>query len=160
MQKSWLKTKQVKTCVLSLLIGVGLLGIEPLSANSQFANSSKRQASPNLALELPPCYLQTTDGRVVNLERLCSSGRRSLVAISSVVYNNNFVMGRIVNQSRKAVYGIQINYQIVNEDGTLDRQTASPEPPSLQPQQVGAFEVVIPAGGQVSNLYVTWSEQK
>lgn len=142
--------------ILAGFTGTSLVFITVLSDCFALAQTLQKVQKPVVDVNTPRCYLQTTDGKVLDLERLCKASQPASVVISSLNYRANFLIGRVVNQSRKPVHGIEITYQVLNEDGTLDQQSISSEPQTLTPEQFGAFEVVVPAGGKVQNIAVTW----
>jgi hypothetical protein len=72
----------------------------PLVANSY-------PAVPNSEAGSLLCYLQTTDGRIVNLTSLCGNGNLSSnvkvntpnIAVNSLIYNGNLLVGQVTNHT-------------------------------------------------------------
>ena len=109
--------------------------------------------------DLPLCFFQTKEGRIVNLERLCSSASSPTVIISRLSSDANFVNGQVINRSQKTVYNVKVNYKVLSEDGSIEEQSIDVDPPILSPNQMATFETVIPAGGTLNRTSVTWDKR-
>lgn len=124
------------------------LAFIPLVANSY-------PAVPNPEVSSLLCYLQTTDGRIFNLTSLCGKShpnsnvkvnREPNIAVSSLSYNGNLLVGQVTNQTGQPVSAVSVNYSVLDTQGKeidagwLQTKTASPLAPgeSSTLQQVSA----------------------
>lgn len=112
----------------------------------------------------PVCYMQTAEGTTLNLSRLCETKPKpkaqSEVVISNVGYEDEFLVGRVVNKSSKTVYQARVNVEVIDENGSvLGRGAVSTEPPNLSPGQTATFQTLKPPGGKnVRTTSVEWDE--
>jgi hypothetical protein len=106
--------------------------------------------------------MQTADGATLNLSRLCEAKPKtqSEVVISNVGYEDEFIIGRVVNKSSKTVYQTRVNIEFIGDNGSvLERGAISTEPPNLSPGQTATFQTLRPPGGQnVRTTSVEWNE--
>lgn len=122
---------------------------------------SRAQASSSfqLPIDVPICYMQTTDNRLVNLSQLCER-QPGTVTIRSLTYNSNLVLGQVQNQSNQTAYGVRVGYQVVGENGgSIEENSVEATPPILAPGQIAVFETVLPARSRLSNTRVMWSDR-
>jgi len=109
------------------------------------------------------CYMQTIDGKTLNLSSLCEkkTSVQSQLLLSSVVYEDDNIIGHVINKSSKTVYQARVNYEVIVENGSvIDRGTLVTDPPTLSPGQVGTFQAFLPSSGQVRMTSVEGDEQK
>ncbi len=106
------------------------------------------------------CYMRTTDGRTLNLARLCTrSAPRSQVVISSVVRRDSMVIGSVANQTGREVQNVKVNYEILDAQGrVIERDAALTEPQSLRPGQTAIFEAIANEGQTIRTVSVNWNE--
>lgn len=108
------------------------------------------------------CYMQTANGMTVNLSSLCGKKPKvqSEVAISHIGYEDNFLIGRVVNKSSKTVYQARVNYEVIGENSSvIARGAISTEPRTLSPGQTATFQTLMPDGGNdVRAISVEWDE--
>jgi hypothetical protein len=153
-----LRTLHLKVAVAtaSILLTANMASSQPpiVSSNSTVASSSDTDE--------PVCYMQTADGTTVNLTNLCGkkSKVQSEVVISNVGYEDDFLIGRVVNKSNKTVYQARVNIEVIGENGSvLGRGAISTEPPNLSPGQTATFQTLKPpSGNDVRTTSVEWDE--
>jgi hypothetical protein len=97
------------------------------------------------------CYMQTSDGRILNLNALCSSAKgtqkpqtaalNGKVVIGAMNYDGNVLAGQAINQTGRSVKGITINYAVVDRDGK-----------EVDFGSIQAQVPIIPAGGSAAFL--------
>ncbi|HAA27449.1 MAG TPA: hypothetical protein DCE56_06880 [Cyanobacteria bacterium UBA8553] len=110
--------------------------------------------------------MQTANGTTLNLSRLCENKPqpqpivKTEVVISHVDYEDNFLIGNVVNKSSKTVHQARVNYEIIGENGSvMARGAMSTEPPTLRPGQTAKFQTLMPGGGNnVKTTSVEWDE--
>jgi hypothetical protein len=130
--------------------------------------SVKSQASgvPNSDTNKLVCYMQTADGRTLNLDSLCRNKPNKATAqpqivVSDVIHEEDYMTGRIVNTTGKTVYHARVNYEVLGENGTvIERGAVYTEPSSLNPGQAAMFETFMPKGRNVRTTSVTWDDKK
>lgn len=120
----------------------------PLVANSYPAVS-------NAEISSLLCYFQTIDGRILNLTSLCGNSNPNSnvkvngepnIAVTSLNYNGNLLVGQVTNQTGQPVSAVTVNYSVLDSQGKeidagwLKTKTASPLAPgeSSTLQQVSA----------------------
>jgi hypothetical protein len=110
----------------------------------------------------PVCYMQTANGTTMNLSSLCGKKPKiqSEVVISHVGYEDDFLIGHVVNKSSKAVYQARVNIEMIDENGSvIERGTVSTEPPNLSPGQTATFQTLRPPSGKsMRTTSVEWDE--
>ena len=137
-----------------------------LIANTAFSQSitvsSQYPVVSNSNTDEPVCYMQTVEGTTLNLSRLCETKSKSQpeVVISNVGYEEEFLMGRVVNKSSKTVYQTRVNIEVIDDNGSiLGRGAISTEPPNLSPGQTATFQTLRPPGSKnVRTTSVEWDE--
>lgn len=109
------------------------------------------------------CYMQTVDGKTLNLSRLCGkkTSVQSQLLLSGVVYEDDNMIGHVINKSSQTVYQSRVNYEVIGENGSvIDRGTLATDPPTLSPGQVGTFQAFLPGGRQVRTTPVEGDEKQ
>jgi|GEM_PF-6132273 len=102
------------------------------------------------------CYMHTADGRTVNLNRLCKNKSNFQILISNVSYEDDRVIGRVINQSSTTIYQARVHYEVMGEnDNVIDRGVIAINPSTLSPGQVASFQTGV-LGGR--NVRVTFAE--
>ena len=134
-----------------------------------------RSLAQNSQVAPPLCYMETTDGKIIDLGRLCGQqpGNAPVAVcdsdldiveaadlpISNVNYDGNLLKGRVTNKSCKSVRAIRVNYQVFDELGNaIDNGYIEATPAVLEPGKVASFEGRTIAGARVETTYVEWSE--
>lgn len=155
----WRLTPLVSSVMLSGLAGI-MVGF-PLMA----AKSEKIAQSPREGLV---CYMQTSDGRTVNLGELCSA-KPSLDAANSegakevslvdVKSEGNFISGKVTNATGKVVRDVKVNYEVLDSQGNmLDNGVIYTQPPIISPGGSASFSSKTINGAKVKATFVEWSE--
>jgi hypothetical protein len=109
------------------------------------------------------CYMQTADGRTINLDSLCIKKRsnQSQIVISDMTHKDNSLIGRVVNRSSKTIYNTRVNYEVIDEnDRVIDRGSISTESPTLSPGQTTIFMTFMPNNRNVRTTSVEWNEKE
>ena len=134
-----------------------------------------RSLAQNSPVAPPLCYMETADGRTIDLGRLCGQqpGNAPVAAcdsdleiveaadlpISNVNYDDNFLKGRVTNRSCKTVRSIRVNYQVLDELGNaIDNGYLEATPTVVEPGKVASFEGRVISGAKVETTYVEWNE--
>jgi hypothetical protein len=107
------------------------------------------------------CYMQTADGRTLDLSRLCGNkpSGESQVVISEVSFVGNRMIGRVVNKTGKTVYDIEVNYEVFSKDGTwIGRRSIYLNPVALGANQATTFRTILPSSSKVRTTSVEWNE--
>jgi hypothetical protein len=106
------------------------------------------------------CYMQTADGRTLNLAQLCSrSTPRAQVVISRMVREDNVLVGNVVNQTGKSVRNVQVIYEILNRQRDVIQRSSSPtEPSNLGSGQTALFELIGEDGQNIRIVSLKWDE--
>lgn len=114
------------------------------------------------------CYMQTSDGRVVNLGDLCgvkpsldganSEGAKK-VSLVGVKSEGNFISGKVTNATGKVVRDVKVNYEVFDSKGNmLDNGVIYTQPPTISPGGSASFSSTTMNGGKVKATFVEWSE--
>ncbi|HAJ63022.1 MAG TPA: hypothetical protein DCP31_30465 [Cyanobacteria bacterium UBA8543] len=144
----------------SLLLIANTAYSKPLTVSSNYPVVSNSDTNDLV------CYMQTANGTTLNLSRLCENKPqpqpivKTEVVISHVDYEDNFLIGNVVNKSSKTVHQARVNYEIIGENGSvMARGAMSTEPPTLRPGQTAKFQTLMPGGGNnVKTTSVEWDE--
>ena len=119
------------------------------------------------------CYMQTADGRTVNLGDLCKQNTPSInpqklsavdaeaarMPISSVKYDGNLLEGRVTNQTGDTVQNIKVNYEVRDRKGNLiDNGFILAQPATVPPGASASFSGVTAKGTKVQPTFVEWSK--
>ncbi|MDY7007547.1 MAG: FxLYD domain-containing protein [Cyanobacteriota bacterium] len=124
----------------------------------------------------PICYMETTEGKIINLVNLC--GDRDIneakkvscksesekvkpteIPISNVNYDGNFLTGKVANESCQTVKQIKVNYQVLDDTGNIiDNGFIYAEPSTVEPGKVASFKGNVTPGAKVETTFVEWSE--
>jgi hypothetical protein len=137
------------------------LSIWLVEANPHDLRLLKIQAiSPARAtVDLPICYMQTTDNQMVDLTQLCEPGPGT-VTIKRLTYNSNLVLGQVENQSQQTAHGVRVSYQVVGKNRSLiEENSVEVIPSTLAPGAIATFETVLPARSRLQNTRVVWSDR-
>jgi hypothetical protein len=135
-----------------------LTSAKPLLANT--ANSLVQ----NPEIDEPFCYMRTTDGKTVDLGKLCEnktpsrtsqscmsgSNIAAKVSITNVNYDGNFLSGQIINQGCKIVKNVKVNYEVLDELGNpIDNGFITTQPVTVEPGKSATFRGEVVAGAKV-----------
>ena len=111
------------------------------------------------------CYLQKTDGQVINLDRLCASESPKSLAVSHskmvvdrVDYDGQRLTGIVTNQTGESVSKVTINYILVDAQGKELDAGMITQRVALAPGDALPFEQTNShAGATVQISAVDWS---
>ena len=109
------------------------------------------------------CYMQTVDGKTLNLSSLCGkkTNVQSQLLLSGVVYEDDNMIGHVINKSNQTIYQARVNYEVIGEnDSVIDRGTLATDPPTLSPGQMATFQAFLPGGRQVRTTSVEGDEKE
>lgn len=144
------------------LATASILLIANTASSQSITVGSKYPVVSNSDIDEPVCYMQTVDGMTLNLSRLCETKPKVQpeLVISHVGYEDEFLIGRVVNKSSKTVYQARVNIEVIGDNGSvLGRGAISTEPPNLSPGQTATFQTLRPPGGKnVRTTSVEWDE--
>lgn len=125
---------------LTAALAIALMPVLPKSALAYPAVSSPESVF---------CYMQTSDGRILNLNTLCVNAQgtqkpqtaalNGKVVVGAIDYDGNVLMGQAINQTGRSVKGITINYAVVDKEGK-----------EVDFGSVQAQVPIIPAGGSAA----------
>ncbi|MEW5857142.1 MAG: FxLYD domain-containing protein [Cyanobacteriota bacterium] len=125
--------------------------------------SDKYPIMPSSDTDKPVCYMQTPDGRTMNLSRLCEKkpSNRPQIAIAEVIYEDDYMVGRVINQSSKTVYQARVNYEVISQNGSvIERGSIATEPQTLSPGQTATFETFMPSDKKVRTTFAEAKEKE
>ncbi|NEO55000.1 MAG: hypothetical protein F6K54_19125 [Okeania sp. SIO3B5] len=131
----------------------------------------------NSEFDNPICYMETTEGKIINLVNLCGDreaideGKKvscksesekvkaTEIPISNVNYDGDFLTGKVANQSCKTVKQIKVNYQVLDDAGNIiDNGFIYAEPSTVEPGKVASFKGNVSPGAKVETTFIEWSE--
>ncbi len=127
------------------------------SSNSWIPNFKAARASAS-EIDTPFCYMQTSDGRTLDLTQLC--GQKPQVIIADQTSDGDILTGRIINETQKTVHSIEVSYNVIGLDGKVIKSSyVNAEPSTLNPGQSGSFKVhTIVGDGKLKATSVNWKE--
>jgi hypothetical protein len=149
--------------ILHLTVSLSILLTPLISATSLLANTTNSLAQ-NFDIDEPFCYMRTTDGKTVDLGKLCEnktpprtsqscisgSNIAAKVSITNVNYDGNFLSGQIINQGCKIVKNIKVNYEVLDELGNpIDNGFITTQPVAVEPGKSATFRGEVVAGAKV-----------
>ncbi|HAG83462.1 MAG TPA: hypothetical protein DCL61_20520 [Cyanobacteria bacterium UBA12227] len=124
---------------------------------------------PNSEIDTPVCYMETVDGRILDLGYLCPSPPEEVtspcnsdaagMAISNVKYDGNSLTGQVTNRTCKMVKLVKINYEVLDGQGNpIDNGFIYTQPSEVSPGKTASFGGIVVPGAEVNVTYVEWSE--
>ncbi|MCU0547307.1 MAG: FxLYD domain-containing protein [Oscillatoriaceae cyanobacterium Prado104] len=148
---------------LHLTVALAIVLIEPIAPNSWLADPANILVQ-NSGIDEPFCYMQTPDGRILDLGKLCEkqpdpknsqnciagNSISAKMSIASANYDGNFLSGQVINQGCKIVNNVRVNYEVLDEAGNLiDSGFIEAQPATVAPGQSAKFRGLVVAGVQV-----------
>jgi len=117
----------------------------------------------------PFCYLQTPDGRIINLEDLCrpstdnnqnrtdaDSGQLRVIRYQ---HTNDALTGLIVNETDKPINQLQVNYEVLDPQGNqIDTGFIQAQPGTVPPGGRAVFSGRVAPGETAKPTFLEWSE--
>jgi hypothetical protein len=158
--------------VLHLTVALATFLISPISARPLLADSTNTIAQ-NSPIDEPFCYIKTTDGKIIDLGRLCEkrpalgttqtcipgSNIAAKVSIAAANYDGKFFSGKVLNQGCKIIKNVKVNYEVLDELGNLiDNGFIDTQPVTLAPGESAAFRGEVVAGVQVRATHADGKE--
>ena len=149
---------------LLILVSSSLAFSKPLLADTPAVENSE--------IDVPLCYMQTTDGRTLNLVNMCgqetapstpkactASSDNAKISIANSSYDGNFLIGQILNQTCKTVKYIKVNYEVLDELGNIiDNGFIYAQPVNVEPGQSASFRGAVVSGAKVQATHLDWTE--
>ncbi len=140
----------------------GIVFSHALLANAQ------APAVQNSNVDVPFCYMETADGRNLDLRNLCSpqpeatpstcTSSAAGMQISNVKYDGNSLTGQVTNHTCATATLIKVNYQIFDDQGNqIDNGFIYAEPSTLVQGKTGSFGGAIAPGSKVNVTHVEWT---
>ena len=150
----------VKFWSLSLALeAASMLLIVPKAFSLPLTLASGFSPVPSTEIELPVCYMQTDNGTLVDLSSLCGMSD-SKVVISEVSFQNDRLIGRVVNKTDKTVYSTRVNYEILDDDGgVIGTSSMYTNPPNLSAGESATFETEMWGGRELKTTSVDWDRK-
>lgn len=109
---------------------------------------------------VPVCYIQTPDGRTLNLSSFCRVRKNQpqpQVAISSLRYKSDRAIGHVVNNTGKAVSSARVNFEVLDKDGSITETGVTyVDASTLRPGESTSFEASVANGNKVRMTSVEW----
>jgi hypothetical protein len=149
--------------VLHLTVALSILLTSLISAKSLLANTANPLAQDS-EIDEPFCYMRTTDGKTVDLGKLCEnktpsrtsqncisgSNIAAKMSITNVNYDGFFLSGQIINQGCKIVKNLKVNYEVLDESGNpIDNGFIYTQPVTVEPGKSATFRGEVVAGAKV-----------
>lgn len=157
---------------LHLTVALSILLTPLISPKSLLANTANLLAQ-NLEIDEPLCYMRTTDGKTVDLGKLCEnktpsrtsqscivgSNIAAKVSINNVNYDGIFLSGQIINQGCKIVKNVKVNYEVLDELGNpIDNGFITTQPVAVEPGKSATFRGEVMAGAKVRATHADGQE--
>ncbi|TAG97951.1 MAG: hypothetical protein EAZ09_08065 [Oscillatoriales cyanobacterium] len=148
--------------ILHFILTLSILLTPLISAKSLLANTVN--TPPETDIDEPFCYMRTTDGKTVDLGKLCEnktpprtsqscisgSNIAAKVSITNVNYDGKFLSGQIINQGCKLVKNVKVNYEVLDDLGNpIDNGFITTKPVAVEPGKSATFRGEVVAGAKV-----------
>jgi len=117
------------------------------------------------ALDEPLCYMQTPDGRTLNLDNLCRQQSLPIVPanskgvqITAVNYDGKFIRGQVTNFTKNPIKSVKVNYEVLDNNGnTIDTGRVDVQSANIPPGGIAFFQGNINyPGANVATTFATW----
>ena len=125
--------------------------------------SSQYPVKPSSNTDNLVCYMQTADGTTLNLNSLCGKkpSLQSQAVVSNVIHENDYIIGRVINNSDQTLYQAKVNYEVIGENASvIERGAIAIEPPTLNADQTAIFQTFMPSNRQVRTISVEGNEKE
>jgi hypothetical protein len=150
-----------------LILNFSFLLSEVVFAPSLRANPTS-PIELNSEVEVPVCYMETDDGRRLDLRNLCSPPSEEVtrsctsdstgMPVTNVRYEGNSLRGQVTNRTCKTVTLIRVNYEVLDQQGKpIDNGFFSTQPSTITHGKTASFGGAIVPGYQINITYVEWS---
>lgn len=117
------------------------------------------------AIDEPLCYIQTPDGRTLNLDNLCRQQSSPLapanskgVQITAVNYDGKLLRGQVTNFTKNPIKSVKVNYEVVDNNGNIiDAGRVDVQSANIPPGGIAFFQENINyPGANVATTFATW----
>lgn len=100
------------------------------------------------------CYMQTADGRTVNLDSLCIN--QPQIVASAFRYNDDHIIISVINKTETNVNFIKVDYEVIGQDSSVIQSKATyTAQHTLSPGQMARFLAFVPGLPGGSNVRIT-----
>lgn len=146
-----------------------ILFIPEMAFSRPLTTASKYSIVSNSDTDEPVCYMQTVDGRTVNLSSLCGKKisdqfqaepqAEPQVVISDVSYNGDYLVTHVVNQTGITVHNVRVTYKFIGENSNvIESSSTDTDAQTLKPGQAATLQTFMPRGSQVRSISVRWKD--
>lgn len=122
----------------------------------------------NSEVDVPVCYMETDDGRKLDLGNLCSPQSEEVTSsctsdstgmpVTNVRYDGNSLSGQVTNRTCKTVTLVRVNYEVLDQQGNpIDNGFFSTQPSTIAQGKTASFGGAIMLGSKINITYVEWS---
>jgi len=141
------------------------LSVLALSSISIIVINNTKALSSTPMMDEPLCYMQTNDGRTLNLGKLCSQqpiatapGGHRGVTITRMNVKGKLLDGLVTNYTGKSVKSVKVNYEVLDSEGNfLDAGFIDAQPGIIPPGGTASFQKPLNfPGATVQTTYVLW----
>lgn len=150
-----------------LILNFSFVLSEVLFAPSLRANPTS-PIELNSEVDAPVCYMETDDGRRLDLGNLCSPQSEEVTSsctldptgmpVSNLRYDGNSLRGQVTNRTCKPVTLVKVNYEVLDQQGnSIDNGFFYTEPATIAQGKAASFGGAIVPGSQINITYVEWS---
>jgi hypothetical protein len=148
--------------LISIISATSILFIVDTAFSNPRPSGSIYPEFPRADIDQPVCYMQTVDGRTLNLNRWCEKRIRLIlqppIIISNIIQEGDILRGFLINKIGKTVYNARINYEVIGEnDSVIDKGVIYADQPILNPGKTVTFATYMPSGKKVRTTSVEWS---
>lgn len=118
-----------------------------------------------VAVDEPLCYMQTSDGRTLNLDNLCrqqslpiAPANSTGVQITAVNYDGKLLRGQVTNFTKNPVKSVKVNYEMLDNNGnTIDVGYVNVQSANISPGGITSFQENINyPGAKLATTFATW----
>ncbi|MBE9184338.1 hypothetical protein IQ270_06280 [Microcoleus sp. LEGE 07076] len=157
---------------LYLTVALSILLISSISASPLLADSTNTKIQIS-QIDEPFCYMKTPDGKTVDLGKLCEkppasgtsqtcitgSNMAAKVSITQANYDGKIFSGKVFNQGCKIIKNVKVNYEVLDESGSLiDNGFIDAQPATIAPGESAAFRGAVVAGAKVQATHTDAQE--
>lgn len=145
-----------RVAIVSIVTLVGLIASTVSRSSTTGSDAYAREVNR----DEPVCYMQTPDGRTLNLDRFCRRAQiQPQVLLNQVSETGDYMSGQVTNYTGKTVHNVRVNYETRDETGTvIETGAISVDPQTLNPSQTARFEAFAIEGGTIKATSIDWDE--
>jgi hypothetical protein len=147
--------------LISIISATSILFIVDTAFSNPRLSGSIYPKFPSSDIDQSVCYMQTVDGRTLNLNRLCGKKIRLIlqppIVISNIIQEGDNLRGTLINKIGKTIYNARVNYEVIGENNSvIDKGVIYADQPRLNPGQTVTFTTYMPSGKKVRTTSVEW----